>query len=298
MAASSTPADFAAIVSARAVKDKLNTSSLFDVAYDDSAVSPIDQFVENTVRLNKIWVQRDSSESVETELGILLVLGYVSAVESFMRALIRRVIICDLYSQRACEKYVLTFAAAKYQKREMLPEALLEESVFSGQKGIRDALKKFLDFNLTDSSILSLLSQYDAVCEIRHCCVHRFGKLGTKNAVELGLEGHKEFLEKPLLLRVGNLSTIADLLTVLVKSINNDLFRFLLIRTATKPHPADSNKVGLGWKWNKAQDRALFASYYMIFASTLDAPPSPAAGELYDRYRATYSNVGKRQART
>lgn len=283
--------DFANLVAVRPLIGAIQTGTLFDVTHDDSDVSPIDQFIENTLRLNRMWVARQADEVIETELGILLILGYVSAVESFMRALLRRVVFIDPYCQKACEKAVLSYGAAKHQRQEMLPEALLEESVFSGKKGIIDGLKKFLTFDLKDKALVELLNNYNSVCEIRHCCVHRFGKLGTKNAIELGLSNHKQFIEKPLKLKVSDAASIADLLTTLAKSLNNEIFRFILERTATGTELNIGNGKGIGWTWNKAKDRKMYGSYYKIFASRLDAAPTVEAGELYDRFRSIFSKV-------
>jgi len=176
----------------------------------------------------------------------------------------------------------------------MLPEALLEESVFSGKKGIIEGLRKFLNFELKEKALIDLLDSYNSVCEIRHCCVHRFGKLGTKNAIELGLFSHKRFIEKPLKLKAGDAASIADLLTTLVKSLNNEIFRYLLERTATGVEINGGSGKGLGWTWNKNKDRKLYNSYYIIFASKLDAKPTIAASELYDRFRSIYSKVKAR----
>lgn len=283
--------DFANLVAVRPMISVIQTGALFDDSHDDSDISPIDQFIENTVRLNRMWAARQADNFIETELGILLILGYVSAVESFMRALLRRVVFIDPYCQKACEKAVLSYGAAKHQKQEMLPEALLEESVFSGKKGIIDGLRKFLTFDLKDRALIDLLDNYNSVCEIRHCCVHRFGKLGTKNAIELGLSSHKQFIEKPLRLKVSDAASIADLLTILVKSLNNEIFRYVLERTATGVELNGGGGKGLGWTWNKAKDRKLYNAYYIIFASKLDAKPTVAAGELYDRFRSIYSKV-------
>ncbi|VVM63595.1 hypothetical protein [Pseudomonas fluorescens] len=286
--------DFANLVAVRPLIGTIQTGTLFDITHDDSDTSPIDQFIENTLRLNRMWVARQADEAIETELGILLILGYVSAVESFMRALLRRVVFIDPYCQKACEKAVLSYGAAKHQKQEMLPEALLEESVFSGKKGIVEGLKKFLTFELKDKALMELLNNYNSVCEIRHCCVHRFGKLGTKNAIELGLSDHKQFIEKPLKLKVSDAGSIADLLTTLVKSLNNEIFRFVLERTVTGNEITAGDGKGIGWTWNKAKDRKIYGRYYIIFASRLDATPTVTAGELYDRFRNIYSKVKRK----
>jgi hypothetical protein len=290
MADTTISTDFAAIVSVRAPAFHLDTKTLFNADHDDSAVSPIDQFFENTLSLNRLWAVQGPNFELRPELGILLLLGYVSAVESYMRALIRRIVAVDLYSQAHCEKQQLSFAAAMHHRSAMLPEALLEETVFSGKKEIVNAVTKFLNIKLDDKGVQDLLTQYDDVCELRHCCVHRFGKLGTKNAISLGLQDHKEFLEKPIRLNVANISSIADMLLTLVRSVNNDVFKSIIDRTATA-HLGKRSARGLGWTWQKHRDRRMYHAYYSIFASVKDAQPSPSADELYDRFRAVFHKV-------
>ncbi|HEL3255152.1 TPA: hypothetical protein UMF52_000418 [Stenotrophomonas maltophilia] len=290
-----TAADFSAILTVRQLTGEIDTRQWFHADHDDSDVSPIDQFIDNAVSLNKMWVGTGGDAFLPRELGMLLILGYVSAVEGFFRALIRRILMIDPYSQLHCETYTLTYAAARHQRQSLLPEALLEEVVFSGKKQVITNIQKFLNWGLAGNRPFEeLLTRYNAVCELRHCCVHRFGKLGTKNAVELGLESHKKYLEKPLLLTRANMESIVDLLFVLVKSLNNEAFRFVLNRAATSKLKG-AEAVGLGWTWNKARDKKLYSAYYAIFASQRDATPSPPMEEMYERYRATFKNVGRQK---
>lgn len=285
--------DFAAILAVRDSKIQLDTQQLFDVTHDDSDISPIDQFIENSICLNKLWVSGDPSKEIEPEMGILLLLGYISAVESYMRALIRRLVICDSFSQQSCEKLQLSFGAALHHKQKVLPEALLEETVFTGKDDITKSLEKFIGFAVKKTNpIIPLLNQYEIVCQLRHCCVHRFGKLGAKNAIALGLQSHKKFLEKPILLTRESISSIADLLITLVKSINMEVFKFVMDRSACSKLNGQ-NKLGIGWTWQKNKDRKLFGLYYSVFASQKDAQKSPAADELYERFRKKYRNAGK-----
>lgn len=283
--------DFAAVVTIRESTAILDTKILFNSSYDDSDMSPIDQFIVNTLPLNKMWSTIESGGDLEPQVGILLLLGYVSAVESYMRAIIRRLITCDRFSQKCCEKFQLSFGAAVHHRYDLLPEALLEETVFTGENEITKALKKFIGYELSNKAIQGLLGQYEKVCQLRHCCVHRFGKLGAKNAIELGLQSHKEFLEKPVHLTKHSIELIADLLFLMVKSINNDVFRHVLIRSATGQ--IDMNKgVGIGWTWDKSKDRKLFARYYSVFSSQEDSLRSPTADELYARFKKVYRGVG------
>lgn len=278
--------DYSGIVAVRDARGELKTEMLFDGAHEDSSTSPVDLFVENTTRLNRLWAAKSEDDYLDSELGVLLVLGYVSAVESYMRALIRRVVDVDPYARASCEPHVLTFAAAVHQRPSMLAEALLEETIFSGEKGIKDGLRKFVGFELNDAKVLTLLRRYGHVCEVRHCCVHRFGKLGTKNAVQLGLEKHKGLLEKPLRMKVKDIAAIADLLFTVVKSINNEVFRFLLERSARPIAKLEGAQTTWAWHWGK--DRKRYLSYYEIFSTTQDESPSPEPRELYDRFRDVF----------
>lgn len=286
--------DFAAILAVRDFNAKLDTLSLFDTNHDDSDISPIDQFIENSLRLNKLWAIGEPSQEFSPEMGILLLLGYVSAVESYMRALIRRLISCDQFSQQTCESFQVSFGAALHHKQEVLPEALLEETAFSGKGEITKALQRFVGFQIQNKALSPLLDQYELVCQLRHCCVHRFGKLGAKNAIFLGLKSHKDFLEKPILLKKESISVIADLLVTLVKSINIEVFRHVMIRSATVAL-VGHEKIGIGWTWDKRKDKKIFGSYYSVFASQKDAQKSPSADELYERFRKVNRMVGKKK---
>lgn len=285
--------DFAAILAVRDSKTTLDTLGLFDAKHDDSDISPIDQFIENSLRLNMLWATGDPKQEIKPEIGILLLLGYISAVESYMRALIRRIISCDPFSQQRCESLQLSFGAALHHKPNVLPEALLEETVFAGKKNLIEAVNKFVDYQINDKAIKELLNQYEIVCQLRHCCVHRFGKLGAKNAIALGLQSHKEFLEKPILLTKQSISSIADLLFTLVKSINIEVFRYVMNRSATSALNGQ-DKLGIGWTWNKGKDKKVFGRYYSAFASQKDAQKSPVADDLYERFRNVYRNVGNK----
>lgn len=62
------------------------------------------------------------------------------------------------------------------------------------------------------------------VCQLRHCIVHRFGFLGSNNAITLGLATHKNYLEKPLVISFSHLNEMVQVCENTVKLINNFLF--------------------------------------------------------------------------
>ena len=152
--------------------------------------------------------------SLDSTFANLLLLGNVSAVESYLREIIRKLINIDKESRKACEKQMLTFGAAKTHTPEMLPEALLENYSFANKENISKALRELLGLKgqkSFSSSMEESLNEYENVCHLRHCVVHRFGKLGVNNAIALGLEEHKHCIEKPLQLTFQTLQKISNL---------------------------------------------------------------------------------------
>lgn len=280
--------DYAAIVAVRNPGNAFETTAVFDLTVQERIRSPYDQFLANTIELNKLWATLALGVEISPDLGNILLLGYVSAVEGYMRALIRGLVNIDQFSKNLCETYQVTYGAVLHHHRNALSDALLEETVFSSGASIGTALKKFVGLDSLSSATKTLTEKYDGICQLRHCCVHRFGKLGAKNATNLGLSEHSKFIEKKVTIRRGDITAIADLLFALVKSVNNEVFGFVLKRSATSKL---GNEVGIGWKWNVRSDRKLFAGYYEIFASLEDATPSPPAHEVYEKFRATHRRV-------
>ena len=288
------PVNYSNIVAIPAVVLPVDTSKLFQAGHDDSFLSPIDQFIDNTLPLNLMWLRKDKAKPLERFEGVLLVLGYVSAVESFMRALIRRVLVVDLFSMEHCQALTVSFSAAKIHKPETLPDALLEEQVFSGDQGIVSGLAKFLNIKIEDKTLNERVTQYGKICEVRHCCVHRFGKLGTKNAVALGLDAHKDLIEKPVELTYDAIESIANLVTTMVKGINNEVMASVLQRSA-KSRLKQKDKVGIGWMWKELTDKPQYTAYYSIFASIKEATPSATASKMYRLFKAAFNKVGKKK---
>ncbi|TDR38423.1 hypothetical protein DFR29_12195 [Tahibacter aquaticus] len=286
------PANYSSMVPIPAPTTRLDTCTVFQISHDDSMLSPIDQFITNTLPLNLMWAKRGPTERFERFEGVLLVLGYVSAVESYMRALIRRVLVVDEIAKEKCHSLTVSYAAAQVHGSDMLPEALLEEHAFSGAKGITSGLIKFLGVDVApDKALVDLIDQYGDVCEIRHCCVHRFGKLGTKNAVELGLESHRALIEKPVELGRSSIEVIASVLATLVKSINNHVMAAVLNRSVWPSRNGSSSP----WTWIERKDWSLYRSYYAIFASTKEASPSATCAVMYRLFKNEFKQRSQKK---
>jgi hypothetical protein len=255
-----------------------STVELFNCAYVEDSVSAIDVFIENCKEINKLWA---ASAAISPEFGRLLLLGYVSAVESFFRTVLRSIINTDAKAQSDAHSYVVPYGAVLYHDRKTVAEALLEGYSFASEKDVRAAFAKFLDVPNLAEGIKTMLIEYEKICQLRHCCVHRFGKLGTQNGIVLGLEQHSAALEKPLSLDKQQLGDIASWLMSFAKATNNYMFRTLLERSVIEKNPYK-----LAWNWSYTKDRAKFEKLYKLFHTAKDANPSPTAEELYERFKS------------
>ena len=280
----STPT-YASITALSTIGPALQTHLLFSQEPAQVGLSPIDEFIENTNALNTLAAR---AASVTRELSSLLLLGYMSAMESYFRALIRELINVDEVAKRCAEPQLVTYGAAVSHKVELLAEALLEGVSFASRTAVTDALKAFLGLKNLANEMGSLLDEYQKICELRHCCVHRFGKLGAKNAIALGLANHRECLERPLSLDNSSFQEMAVRLRTFAKSVNNVVCMRVLERTAENRDDHGAPLYSVSWTWNARQDHKRFTGYYRIFASAKDSIPSPSVTDVYESFRRTH----------
>lgn len=278
------PPAYPAITSSSVVRP-IDTASLFQANYSEPGLSPIDQYIENNKPLNVIA----GSSGLTQEAASIVLLGYMSAVESYLRAVLRAAITIDEYSQRLVENMDICYAAAVHHQGHLMPDALFERMSLANPDNIKDAIKSFIGIkgNLPND-VKKVLDEFSKVCELRHCCVHRFGKLGAKNAVSLGMVSHNKLLEKPLHLNSSSLEDISFLLRSLVNTINRFIYESLLNRMANNRDDQGRQMYSENWTWNYTRDRKRFVAYYNIFSTKTDSPPSPDPKVIYDVYRSSY----------
>lgn len=257
----------------------LNTKNLFNEAYVHPEISAIDTFLQKTKSLNTLI---SDSQNIPDQLTNLIVLGYVSAVESYFREIIRKLILNDSKSYECCADKIITFGAATSHESEMLPEALLENFQFISKSNIKNCIEKFLGLKgKIPGEVSDTLDEFEKVCHLRHCIVHRFGHLGSHNAIFLGLAEHKKYLEKPILIDFNNLQQIILICNNTVKVFNNYLFQAIISRTTR-----DNCKI---WEWDYRKDRKKFEKIYKLFYSTHSPPTAkPTCKDVYLSFRKTY----------
>ena len=262
-------------------------SNAIDSAHREVDASPIDHFLTNAIEINKLFTPNPSAV-----LGNLIILGYVSAVESYFRALFRRMILIDPISRGNCEKKQLSYGAVMAIDAKILPEALFEDISFAGKKNISNSIKDFLGIVIQDSALppdlRSTLEHFHEVCELRHCIVHRFGKFGSKNAISLGLLRHQGNVEKPIKCDFDTLQQLVTICHNTVRITNNFLFERILSRLILENNVKNANPV---WTWDYQKDKKLWQKYFETFYSTMSPSTPLTRHQLYLSYRIFYNTL-------
>lgn len=254
------------------VNPKFTTADLFDVGHVESDESPIDQFLIRLRAINKLSPQPTAFDSLQAQLVLL---GVVAAVESYFRTLLRRLITIDPACQEGTEEQAVTYGAAMHLSKTMMPEAMLERVTFVSEKSLVDAIREFVGVkgNLPPE-LIATIKDYERVCHLRHCAVHRFGKLGVKNAIFFGLKEHRPSLEKPLVLNYAALQNAIAIATGVVKTTNNFLFNEVLSRLPEST-----------WTGIFRRDKRSFLPYYGLFADTVSSTRAGPTRVVYDLFQ-------------
>ncbi|BDA62206.1 hypothetical protein [Shewanella xiamenensis] len=270
----------------------IRTHNVFDVSYQESSKSPIDIYKNNILTYKKLlgcfvfepesgnYVSLAASGSEEwNKLSNLLILGFISSVESYMRCLLRRILLIDDDSKFKSYNQKVTYGAAVHHQAVMLPEAIMEDYSFHSASNIKETIKNITGINLNNNKIPELISafnDYDFVGQLRHCVVHRSGLFGSNNALSLGLDEYGEYLEKPIKLNLIVVQEAAKACDTLVTELNDVLFRELLVRTINN-YP---------WKGDLRSDGRYFDHYFKLFSPEENLS---LRYDCYDKFRTVYN---------
>lgn len=271
----------------------IDTTRLFKPSND--VWSPIDKFIANTNAINVILSMATADREPTPELSSVVVLGYLSAVETYFRTLLSRLAHIDDLTMDALGQKQLLFSVAMKRPRETLAEALYEDS-FASVKELKGRLAE-IGMKLLPDEIDTALETYERICHVRHCCVHRFGYLGNKNANDLGISTHHHLIGGLFSASTDDLADIADALQVFVKTCNNHIFKFVMDRTVTQQH---DRKCGIvwtwRWSWKYKDDKKHFKPYYDLFAAVQGHPSSIPMIDAYKQFKDV--NAAKVEAMT
>jgi hypothetical protein len=295
------------ITPSAALTEVLDAAALFHATASHPGNSPIDRFLENSNKLSKIYTNSPFKEAMTPELGAVLLLGYVSAVESYMRGIIRGLVHIDEHTGNLAAPKQLSYFAASNHERKLLPEALFDSVSFSGAWNVSTTLKEFCGITgmgggNCPKELKPVFERFSDICQLRHCCVHRFGLLGAGNAHKLRLA--KSLIEKPLALTVDALEDISTILEKFVLSLNSYVYRDVLERSFTRSKSISTDEAERQykkeWTMDYTQDALRFVEYYNLFAVTSVSPASISVTDSYAEFQKwmndTLTNIAKAKA--
>lgn len=276
------------------VATHLDTTAWFDRHHVPTENSPIDEFLDNLYEINKLYLQAEKRSEYTSVLGSLVYLGMVSAVEGYFRSLLRRLILIDPACEANASNRTVSYGAAIHHDESLLPEALLEGVSLASTKAVAGELRNLCNISQmgkdggVPKALEQLFDNFESICQIRHCGIHRFGKLGSQQALRLGMDAHKPLLEKPLKLAVSHLQDIAEALEALVRAVNSYCFADLIKKTHTfSPAGREKDKLyRITWQCDWDADRERFATYYSVFVSNRGVVKSPSVESMYSAFMA------------
>lgn len=216
-------------------------------------------------------------DEVTKQLNNLVFLGHVSAVESYFRCLTRQLVWVDHFTADKVKDLKITYSAARHSVPELMAEALLEDMTFITADSIKSWRSSVI--GVSSQELEEEINEFDRLCQLRHCIVHRFGRLGTKNATKLGLSTHKDLFEKPIKLTNNQLDEIAFSLFNFVRAVNNHIYAKVMERSAKQ----DSD-----WQWDETVDLPKFELLYAVFKKSDEPNGSPLSVDAYNAFKTKF----------
>ncbi len=268
-------------LTSRPSSPSLDTSVCFETDSGDTK-SPVDRFVERRGELIHLSSQERLEEFPSLE-GLVLV-GVISSVETYLRHIIRETVLIDDVAKETSWALPVPYGAAVHGLKESLPDAFLENYSFVEAGKLTSVLKKCLGLDHPSAEMKSAIEQFERVCQIRHCVVHRSGRLGVKNAIALGFDTHKTLIEKPLTLSFERLQQAVEICDNLVKVTNHWLFCRLVERLGAIGEKFNDGR----FDWDQEEDREKFMKYVRLFFSKEEpADDAHSVESLFRLFRET-----------
>jgi hypothetical protein len=148
--------------------------------------SPIDDYYEYVEHL--LTLGDEVALQASPTLGRLLVLGLVSGVELYFRAILAGLLRCCPICRAHASDQLIPFGTLDYYGSDDVEWGLFDAMSLAGAREIRTRTQKLLAIEIrAGTSISAALDEFDKVCHLRHAAVHSRGTLSRGNAVALGI---------------------------------------------------------------------------------------------------------------
>jgi len=239
----------------------------FFIETSPSQRNPIDQFYNvctEYVKLTKPEIFCDFPD-----LSRLLLMGFVSAVEEYLRGIFSEILsVCPMSKEHASEK-MIRFGAIEYYSNSKIAIGLFDSSSFASSSEIIKRTRELLGVDInSDPSVKAALDEFEKVCHLRHCAIHGGGILNGHNAKELSLE--KSYVNRLLRFDITAIQECLSVCYSFVRAFNSFISKKILSRLM--------GQVIKGY-WDIEKD--LFKSLIDVFYSKEDMPEEIKYKEIY-----------------
>lgn len=246
----------------RSLKTLLKTASHLN-AHQDFSTSPDEEALRKNLSIN------------------LMLIGVISAVETYCRSIIREILCLEhnCFRQKAYSAN-LSYGAALSNNKNILPEALLEHCSLANSKNISDTFKDILGLVISPQRCATLhdaLEAFEKVCHIRHCIVHRSGKLGSSNAIKFGYTQHLNYIEQQMVIDLQSLEDMCNICENVVLELNDVLLNHVLSQIVALEE----------WSGDLRKDKRTFNKYLKIFLDPTLCPKDIKS--LYKEFKTKFA---------
>lgn len=200
-------------------------ASLFE---PDNNANPIDVYL---ARISETLLYGTAERlSGNDFIGRLLLLGIVSAAESYFRSILSIAMELCPVAQAGAHDKTINLGGLLWHGKTGFSRSAFDNSSFASSKELKRAAKDFVGFELTPADFQDVLADFDKVCHLRHGIVHGDGLLPGRNAVQLDIPRFSAPVR--ITIRYSHLQDIAASVSALILLFNRKLFELLCQRWA------------------------------------------------------------------
>jgi len=192
--------------------------------------SPIDIFYEKIKSILKLGTV-DFLKTNEV-LGASLFLGIISSTDNYFRSIFSKTLSICPYSKAISSEKKTALGSILWHSNNDLLKGVFEFNSFTSSKIIGNTTQNYFGFDLSKTSINTVISEYEKLCELRHCIVHSDSMLSGKNALRLNVESCKTNYK--IIVNFAQLQECCAICTKLVTSFNTIFFEEIARRWALK----------------------------------------------------------------
>lgn len=238
--------------------DKIANVSSYVKHENAASTSPIDTFYQQTKSI--MSVATPTSLGANDWIGALYSIAVVSATENYFRQIFSSVLKICTDSQKHASSNTISLGSVIWHPKNGVERGAFEHISFASSENLISAAKKFIDIDLKQKGMQSILDEFDTVCEIRHGIVHSDRILAGKNGMKLKLSPTENVSR--IHIKYAELQEISAVCTNLVVTLNKILFEEISKRWATSWRKSPS--------WEPSEANIRFKNIWILFHSGID----------------------------